>query len=366
MRARRIGLIALSLISTLYALPAAAADIELYAQDKTKLPVIIVSGEISQGDDLKFKKIASTTDSAAVLLNSGGGSLLTALEIGKIIRLRDYSTAVYSDGTCASACALMWLAGTKRVIFGNGRVGFHASYRNDDGQLIEIGVGNALIGHYLSQLGYSQNAVIFATSAPPDKMLWLDSQNKSGSGIEFENLDTTPSSKKDSDIAEPPPKIVLRTNPESEGIYSSSSKPYFASSPILIRNVKRFADEILKVGYRSELDLEDVTSPRIYTGAGGHKLALSFSSCTQMNCDYLEIFGIYKDISEVDADRIVRKYALSENFANIFYTKSTKNLAVFHYIILGKDGITANNLIENIDYLAKEMEKVEQAVSTTQ
>jgi len=50
----------------------------------------------------------------------------------------------------------------------------------------EIGVGNAVIGHYLSQLGLSEKAVIFATSASPYTISWLIAANSADADIGFE------------------------------------------------------------------------------------------------------------------------------------------------------------------------------------
>jgi hypothetical protein len=48
-----------------------------------------------------------------------------------------------------------------------GRLGFHASYSDEGGRLVETGVGNAIVGHYLSQLDLSEDATVFATIASP-------------------------------------------------------------------------------------------------------------------------------------------------------------------------------------------------------
>ncbi|MDX8517195.1 hypothetical protein [Mesorhizobium dulcispinae] len=115
--------------------------------------MITITGVIEPQDDLQFNQVAATTGQAIVVLNSEGGAVLPALEIGRSIRLRGFSTAVASDTLCASACALAWLAGTPRLAGQTANIGFHASYIVKDGTPSETGVGNALIGAYLNQLG---------------------------------------------------------------------------------------------------------------------------------------------------------------------------------------------------------------------
>jgi hypothetical protein len=75
---------------------------------------------------------------------------------------------------CASACALMWLAGSPRGAFENSKVGFHAAYRTDGKTTIEDGTGNAYVGAYLAKLGFSYNAIAYMTQAAPEEMEWLD------------------------------------------------------------------------------------------------------------------------------------------------------------------------------------------------
>ncbi len=163
-----------------------AADIE--KQTLQNLSIITISGPITAGDEIRFRSLASTSSEAVVILNSEGGATLAALEIGRAIRLAGFSTAVPADSLCASACALIWLSGTPRFAEDNSHVGFHASYVIKNGQATESGVGNALVGAYLVQLGLPQRAIIFVTSAPPEGIEWLDENRGRSVGIEFTSL----------------------------------------------------------------------------------------------------------------------------------------------------------------------------------
>jgi len=143
-----------------------------------------------------------------------------ALDIGRTIKVRGYDTAVYKTDSCASACALIWMAGSKRIVFEGGRVGFHASYLDSNGMKLETGLGNALVGHYLSQLGFSERAVVFATLAPPEKILWLDENTASASGIEFTTIPAEregSSATNESQTSAPPPiSIVPSSDAQSD------------------------------------------------------------------------------------------------------------------------------------------------------
>ena len=148
---------------------------------------IYVTGEIQLGDDAVFRRIADRFPDAVVFLESPGGTVIPALEIGRLVRERGYRTAVLAGGTCASSCALIWLAGTPRYLESGGQVGFHASSTEEDGRLVESGLSNAFVGYYLSKLELSERAVVFATMASPYELTWLTAENSEGAGISFES-----------------------------------------------------------------------------------------------------------------------------------------------------------------------------------
>lgn len=172
---------------TLPFLPANAAEISLDEGDDHDL--IFIEGEIAESDVSHFRRIALSSENASVILSSPGGALTSALAIGEIIRLKGFSTYVLNNQTCSSACALIWLAGSPRYLSTSAQVGFHASYYEDNGQQIETGLGNAMVGRYLTLLNLPERAVYFATSAPPDRMQYLNQSNTSNAGISFEIFD---------------------------------------------------------------------------------------------------------------------------------------------------------------------------------
>lgn len=348
----RLKLAALAVaFGSTFAPTAHAAEIQLYPGKAGEPAIIYVGGEITSGDETRFSAVATATPSALVVLNSAGGALKPALEIGKATRLRGYTTVVYKGASCASACALIWTAGSRRIIADTGRVGFHASYFDDSGKLVETGVGNAVVGHYLAQLGYSESAVIFATSAPPDKILWLDARTASQSGIAYETLPSDGSR----------PTSSVGDSLPSSNVFEGADA--YASAPMPVRSVDAFAAGLKRSSYKAQVDKSDASSPKIFTEASGYKMLIAFSSCAAESCKYAELIAIWEGVTPQQASEVVRKYALEENFANIYYDKAGQNLSVYHYIILGSDGITVSNLIDNITYFARDFGEVASVVS---
>ncbi len=158
--------------------PAHAAEIHVVAAASDHLPLITVEGEIDISDGSNFAAAAASLgrQRAAVVFDSPGGSLLAGLQIGQIIRLHHYATFVPDDTVCASACAFSWLAGAPRFMQPSSRIGFHAAYVTNGREKVETGMGNALVGAYMTTLGLSLDAIVFAETAHPDEISWLTPQ----------------------------------------------------------------------------------------------------------------------------------------------------------------------------------------------
>jgi hypothetical protein len=204
MRKRKLHLL---VALTLCTLPAKAigADIKSIKISEDQVAILIL-GDIQNGDGAKFRSEAGKFSDALVLLESDGGKTAEAIEIGQAIRLKGFGTAVVNGSSCNSACGLIWLAGAPRTLSKSGRVGFHATYTDDHGRTTESGVGNAIVGRYLTLLNLPERAVIFATSASPSELNWLTSENYRFTGIDVQIID---------DIKWDPPSNAPATSKET-------------------------------------------------------------------------------------------------------------------------------------------------------
>jgi len=185
--------IALAVALSLNSSWGSAADIreqDVAQSDGAK--IITVTGELELGDERRFSNIAVQAKGAVVLFDSPGGSVPAAIQIGKAIRLEGFATVVPEGSTCASACALAWLGGVARYMGASAKVGFHAAYVSASGERQVSSVANALIGGYLNGLGFSENAIAFFTSAPPEGVRWLTFEESTRLGIEVRSIDEKP------------------------------------------------------------------------------------------------------------------------------------------------------------------------------
>ncbi len=166
---------------------AIAATISVVERGDYKYPIISLVGDITNADGDRFSSIASRYTNALVEMNSPGGSLLSGIQIGTVIRLRAFHTLVRNGSTCASACAYAWLAGTERFAEPGSKIGFHAAYVLNQGIAKETGSGNALLGSYLSRIALSDYAIVYFTSAAPQDMNWLTGQTAVQLGLNVQD-----------------------------------------------------------------------------------------------------------------------------------------------------------------------------------
>jgi hypothetical protein len=157
-----------------------AATITVHAFDGEGRVFVDVVGRIDDGDFEAFKEktdqiypigTSHPKKQVIVTLVSHGGLIGPAMQIGELVRKRGMWTFVPGDRTCASACALIWVAGWLRTVGNTPQIGFHAAY--DENTRRETGAGNAVIGAYLRDLGFGYNAIYFMTRKGPTNLEWL-------------------------------------------------------------------------------------------------------------------------------------------------------------------------------------------------
>jgi hypothetical protein len=165
-----------------------AADISIEKITGIDAHAIVISGSIQSSDAESFTNRISGIKNAVVILDSAGGDIPASLAIGRSIRGRGFSTGVPDNTLCTSSCALIWLAGVNRFAEESSFLGFHAAYIYKDGRASEEGVANALVGAYLNELGLSESAIIFATSAPPEGVERLDKNKAELVGISYSSV----------------------------------------------------------------------------------------------------------------------------------------------------------------------------------
>lgn len=175
-----------------FAITSSNADITLSIEKNSAF--ISITGEIVDGDSERFSQLVNGTKNIVnqgfVVLDSPGGKVAEAIIIGETLRESGFSTAVLDKTDCQSACALIWLAGKKRIATSTSRIGFHQSYTlNHSGTAVPSIQGNALVGYYLAKIDVSPAVVAYVTAAAPETFEWLSFTKARELGIEVVALD---------------------------------------------------------------------------------------------------------------------------------------------------------------------------------
>jgi hypothetical protein len=137
--------------------------------------VLVMSGMIGRGSYREFRRAVSRSKAEVVVLEGPGGILGEALLIAEEVRRRGLTTIVAADRRCASACAIIFLAGRTKHMGPGAAVGLHAaSFENGvaDPQATSIMAG------YLRQLGVPSSTLQRMASTAPQDIRWLTRAEK--------------------------------------------------------------------------------------------------------------------------------------------------------------------------------------------
>lgn len=241
-----------------------------YAAEISKLTVpgfsgyemIIIKGDIVNGDSQRFIDVAKSTRKATVVLTSQGGSVHEALKIGRMIRDLDWATMVLPEDYCYSACGLIWISSQRRYLSQSSSIGFHAAYKNVYGVNKETGMGNAEIGSYLTHIGLGIEAIRFITQAPPEGMNIMTPKIARALGVSvFEqdgfNVDT-PNDKPTADTHLKRAAFLLATQDTCKAYYDYHSNELEQEAKRSINSAKQLTtSELYSIQSESAINMVD-------------------------------------------------------------------------------------------------------------
>lgn len=148
-------------------------DLRPVPGDPTRVALI---GSIAPGDGERIPEALAALDPApeTILLNSPGGSVADALEIGRALRAAGLATEIGAGDVCFSACPYVLAAGTARTVHPEGAVGVHQHYFDTNTYLpaflavSDIQAGQAEVMGYLDAMGIDVRVMEKAMQTPPD------------------------------------------------------------------------------------------------------------------------------------------------------------------------------------------------------
>jgi hypothetical protein len=135
--------------------------------------VLRLRGPIDDGDFAKFRShFGDPRRIVGLDLHSGGGSLYEGVRIAALARQKRLATFVAKE--CDSACAFIFLLGTKRYIGKDAKIGVHAvgnEYGNEDNGAVRDTIYFARLS---AKLGIPSSTIGKMVATPPGKITYLD------------------------------------------------------------------------------------------------------------------------------------------------------------------------------------------------
>lgn len=143
--------------------------------------VLLLNGAIESGDAGRFAAYLASLDEldVPVALNSPGGVVAEALEIGRELRARDAGTVILPGMVCVSACPYILAGGTGRRVSNRGAVGMHQHYYETPAYLPaywaveDIQHGQGQVMEFLIEMGVEPSVMLHSLNTPPDEIYVL-------------------------------------------------------------------------------------------------------------------------------------------------------------------------------------------------
>ena len=125
-----------------------------------------------------FQSIKADYSTISFTIESEGGSVLSAIRIGRMLRDLNAMITVPIVGACSSSCVFLLVGGVERLV--RGHVGVHRPYfesldrRRTAAQVsADIRALDALIVTYLQEMNITPNLLDFMKGVPANEMRWL-------------------------------------------------------------------------------------------------------------------------------------------------------------------------------------------------
>lgn len=141
----------------------------------------LLNGTIADGDAARLSRwmTSSASDATGFVLNSPGGEVGEALEIGRMLRATELPVGVPANAICFSACPYILAGGLEREVSRKASVGVHQHYFGENTYLpafllvSDIQAGQAQVMTYLDEMGIDPLLMAKALITPPDDIYVL-------------------------------------------------------------------------------------------------------------------------------------------------------------------------------------------------
>lgn len=248
-----------------------ALDFKPVTSSSAAMPFVVVSGEFGTNEPLAgFLEAVTQSGAKVVTFDSPGGNVLTAIQLGRMIRALGLDTLQVRQMECASACSLAFMGGVKRFA-DPGSIGVHRSSFSSnaavstDDAVAGVQALTANIISYLNDMGVDPKLLAVALSYDKSDIRYLSA----------------------SEMAE------LRVTNMDVAQASASTPPAESPSP---------PQAEAKV-QNDELERAAVTFVRRLIEQHGDDAGLAIAQVVASYAPQVNYYGKPKDLSEVVADK---------------------------------------------------------------
>lgn len=149
---------------------------------------VAISGEISPGDAEAFTQLVKQANDAGkfvanIRLNSDGGNLLEGVKLADAIRFGKISTNVGKSATCASACFLLFAAGSTKFASYGAQIGVHGASDENGRETVSSNAATVSMAKIAKELGVPSSIIGRMVVTPPNEMVWLSPQELQSMGV---------------------------------------------------------------------------------------------------------------------------------------------------------------------------------------
>jgi len=172
------GIFALVITAIIWAAPVAHGATFSTATAKDGKVTVSLTGEITEGDSDALKTNIRTANSAGhlvalVRLNSPGGSILESVKLADIIRFGKISTSVVGSSICASACFVVFAAGSEKYVNYTASIGVHGASDESGQETTDSNAATVTLARIIKELGVPPSIIGKMVITPPEQMVWL-------------------------------------------------------------------------------------------------------------------------------------------------------------------------------------------------
>lgn len=154
---------AITVAALAFATPAISANYTMQGD------VLVISGQIENNDDMRMTR-EMENNPRSIELNSTGGKVEAAINMANMIRSRNIPVFVGSRDTCASACFLLFAAGSSKTVEPGAKIGVHRVSNMQGG---EVSDGTVMMADLYAKAGVPASIIGKMASTPPGVVAWL-------------------------------------------------------------------------------------------------------------------------------------------------------------------------------------------------